>query len=180
MKTLKLILTKRCAHVLIDNVEKNAKGYSRRELRQLDRLADSIDGECDDLMGKSRALLRKCNERLRSGEPQPVVQQEYEDEQKELNEVIGAELLEFDLGETDFDFLKSKWDGVERTSGTRDIRKIVLAIESGFEAAAKPPPTKPEEVSVASIVSDETIKEVREHREAKEKEASIVGDGKET
>ena len=51
MKTLKLILTKCQVHLLCTNIEGDPKGFSNREQRQLDRLADAIDKECADLVG---------------------------------------------------------------------------------------------------------------------------------
>lgn len=137
MKTFKLILTKRQGHLLRTNLEGAAKGYSRRDLRQLDRLADEMEEMCVDFMDQCNALMRESKRRVRDGEAQSSVQEEYDLEQRELNEGIGSKVIEFEVAQTDFEWLKRKWYDLDNFSGAHEVRKVVIAIDDAFTEAEK-------------------------------------------
>lgn len=135
-KLNELTITVRQAHLLLQLLEQNTKGYDRPQLRKLDRIADMIESEVDGFTQSHRELLEETQAKLALAveSDRPGLQREYDQAAKKLNESDGAKELKFLLDNSERDFLRSAWAKGDSYRGVKDVRKSILAIDDAMEA----------------------------------------------
>lgn len=133
-------LTKKEAHVLGLNLEGKATGYSRKELRWLDRTMDAIEdatGEyhrrIERVAAQHRAMRRKTSDQVELAR----IAEEESRAVEAINEEDGGSRIVLTLEEAEYDFVKDQWGAMNSFRGGREVRRMVMAIDAAVEGAEK-------------------------------------------
>lgn len=146
-----LHLTRYQVRVLGLTIEQKPEGFSRSELRQLDRLEarlDEVQAEYltafELVLEETRCRAEKLSqdvtqmtvlEREQNATQMAALEREQNTRIRKLNEGMGAVEVDVLLEGGEYEFLKRIWEGRTSFNGNREIRRVVLAVDDAIEQA---------------------------------------------
>lgn len=152
-KMRKLAMTWEQGRIMVTNVEQNREGYSPRDLKRLDEMADDMLVQLEGYADVIFELHKTARSFSRHHAGQVKLIQDVEDdttrEIARLDDEVGGRPYLYHISEQDWGWLKDQIQpGNAKMSGDRESRKVYLEIVAIIEAAPKvtvePVPELPE------------------------------------
>jgi uncharacterized protein YbjT (DUF2867 family) len=119
-----MTLTAREAVNMLKAIETEPKGFDRKELKLLDRVAEVIESAAADYLRAHEA----AEKAVQDGGPDATTVSRI----ARVDENEGAGLVRLLFENAEFDFVQGRFYGISTFQGSREARKIVLAIEDAL------------------------------------------------
>lgn len=132
-------LSKASLRMLGQQLEMKADGYTRQQLRTLDKVMDVIDSTIGDYNTSIDTLINQAKKNIAANpENANQINETLNAELNKLYETVGKEGVSPMFEDAQFTFIKEVFDLIEGFLGNKEVRKTVFEIE---DALNNPIPT---------------------------------------
>jgi hypothetical protein len=132
-----ITISKQALNILYNNLESNPKGFSRKELRQMDKIIIEIfDPFMSDFRNNLEKLLQEAKKKTEENpKDASLISEKFNILIENLFNTQGKEKVNLKLEDADFDFLKNYWDKQDNFSGVKKTRQLIFEIENSLNHA---------------------------------------------
>lgn len=132
-------LSKAALRMLGQQLELKSDGYTRQQLRTLDKVLDIIDGEISIYNTSIDALIEQGKKDfLVNPEAVNEINTTVNTEIEKLTETVGKETVSLTFEDAQFTFIKEVFDTIGGFLGNKDVRKTVFEIEDAISNVKTP------------------------------------------